>query len=309
MNNDALAPAHGRTGRTPTTSVRHLNSASRFGGGLQGAFASPAKLQVRLLGRFAASWRGRAIPLGSRNSAGLLALLVLRRWPHTRRAIATELWPDTSSGSSGSLRQALWLLKHGLAAAGAVPNELLLVDEETIALRPGIAADIDVARFEALLRHRPAGLEEALDLYRGDLLEGVDLECFAAERERLADQYEDALADIATLWLRRGAVGAASEAALRLLRRDPLREEAHAVLIAGYGIAGTRSQVHRQYRRLRAILEQELGVEPLAETEAAYRAALEWSGSRSGASIVHSLGHSDTSLAGTPGVRGSPARQ
>jgi DNA-binding SARP family transcriptional activator len=60
------------------------------------------------------------------------------------------------------------------------------------------------------------------------------------------------------------------------------------VLISGYGRVGTRSQVLRQYRRMRAILEHELGVEPLPETEAAYRAALEWSGLRSAANIVRS---------------------
>ena len=59
-----------------------------------------------------------------------------------------------------------------------------------------------------------------------------------------------------------------------LLSRDSLREEAHAVLIAAYGLSGSRSQVVRQYRRVSAILRAELGVPPLPETEAAYRLAL-----------------------------------
>jgi DNA-binding SARP family transcriptional activator len=64
-------------------------------------------------------------------------------------------------------------------------------------------------------------------------------------------------------------------AATQALARDPLREEAHAVLIGAYGQAGTRSQVVRQYRRLCEVLRAELEVSPLPETDATYRAALD----------------------------------
>ena len=57
-------------------------------------------------------------------------------------------------------------------------------------------------------------------------------------------------------------------------RHDPLREEAHETLIRVYGASGSRSQVHRQFRRLRVVLEREIGVEPLPQTIAAYRLAL-----------------------------------
>ena len=63
-------------------------------------------------------------------------------------------------------------------------------------------------------------------------------------------------------------------AAERLIGRDPLREEAHEVLIAVHGQTGTRSQVVRQYRRLCDVLARELGEAPLPETDATYRAAL-----------------------------------
>ena len=63
--------------------------------------------------------------------------------------------------------------------------------------------------------------------------------------------------------------------------RDPLREEAHAVLIAVYGEHGSRSQVVRQYRRVCSILRSELAVSPLPETDAAYRMALAAAAARS----------------------------
>ena len=131
---------------------------------------------------------------------------------------------------------------------------------------------------------RPAGhvdRERALELYPGDLLESLGHECFAADRERLSDLYEDLLAVVAQHRLDRGDTAGARLAASDLLVRDPLREEAHAVPIAAYGRTGSRSQVVRQYRRVCAILSAELAVAPLPETEAAYRMALAISASRS----------------------------
>ena len=66
----------------------------------------------------------------------------------------------------------------------------------------------------------------------------------------------------------------AQAVAEQLLIRDPLREEAHAVVIAVHGLVGTRSQVIRQYRRLHDMLDRELGETPLPDTEAIYRQAL-----------------------------------
>ena len=119
-----------------------------------------------------------------------------------------------------------------------------------------------------------APTETAVELYRGDLAEGLGHDCFAAERERLSDLFEDALSDVGEQRLRRGDLGGARRAAEELLARDPLREEAHALLISIHGLTGSRSQVVRQYRRLRAVLDRELGVEPLPESEATYRLAL-----------------------------------
>ena len=69
-------------------------------------------------------------------------------------------------------------------------------------------------------------------------------------------------------------MGGARSAATQVLARDPLREEAHGVLIAAYGRSGSRSQVVRQYRRLSEVLRTELAVAPLPETDETYRVAL-----------------------------------
>jgi len=234
------------------------------------------RLHVDLLGRLdARTTAGCQVRLPGRHAQALFALLVLTRRPRSREAIAADLWPDAGGGSAGSLRQALWLVRQSLTEAGIPPDGLLDIDGDTVGIRMDARIDLDVTRFEACLAAEACGAEAAIELYQGDLLEGLGHDCFAAERERLADRFEDALAIVAERLLLAGDPIRARAAADRLLERDLLREEAHAVLIAVHGQIGSRSQVVRQYRRLREVLWRELGESPLPDTEAIYRQALD----------------------------------
>ena len=245
-----------------------------------------ARLSVRLLGRVEASVDGRPLRLGGRHAQALFALLVLIRKRRAREAIAADLWPDTDGPTSACLRQALWVIKGALTETGIEPNQLLEIEPDVLGIREDARLDVDVTAFEASVRARPADGERAIELYGGDLVEGLGHECFAAERERLSDAYEDALALAAASRLANGDVEGARRAAELLLARDSLREEAHAVLISVHGIIGTRSQVVRQYRRLCAVLDHELQVDPLPETDVAYRNALDATVERSRRAIA-----------------------
>ncbi|HEX5823645.1 MAG TPA: BTAD domain-containing putative transcriptional regulator [Candidatus Limnocylindrales bacterium] len=240
-------------------------------------------MSIRLFGRLEVRAGGVDVRISGRHAQALTALLALRPRPRLRDAIAAELWPDVDGPSAASLRQALWLVRSSLTTAGLEPEAWLEADQDTLGLRSAASLDLDVDRFEGLADQAddPVAEEAALSIYRGDLLEGLGHECFAAERERLSDSYEDLLARVAGTRMARGDVGGARLAATELLARDPLREEAHAVLIAAYGVAGSRSQVVRQYRRVCSILRSELAVGPLPETDAVYRIALAAAASRS----------------------------
>lgn len=236
------------------------------------------RLGVRLLGAVDVTMDGVPVVIRSSAAASLLALLVLRRGPRSREQIAADLWPDSGPASAPWLRQALWQLKR---AFGAAADAVIGADGESIGLRPTVRLDLDVDAFEQALHARPPSPERAVALYRGDLLDGNPLECFTRDRERLADRYEDALAAVGVRCLAAGDMQCVRDVSMHLIDRDPLREEGHALLIELYGLEGSRSQVSRQYRRLRGLLARELGVEPLPETEHSYRAALERTRDRS----------------------------
>jgi DNA-binding SARP family transcriptional activator len=236
---------------------------------------APAGLEITLLGRFSIrTTRGLEVRIVGRHAQALFTLLVLTRRPRTREAIATDLWPESMITATGPLRQALYQLRGALAAAGLDLDAMLEADTETLGFRAEAVTSLDTDRFEACAAEPTCGAEIAVALYGGDFAEGLGHDCFASERERLADRYEDALATVATQRLAKGDVDGARDAAERLLARDPLREEAHEVLIAVHGLVGTRSQVVRQYRRLSEVLARELAERPLPETDATYRLAL-----------------------------------
>ena len=236
---------------------------------------STTALDITLLGRFSVQvLDGREVRLVSRHAQALFTLLALSRRPRTREAIATDLWPDALTVASGPLRQALYQLRTGLAAAGLDVDAVFDGDAETLGLRPEAVHSVDVVRFEACTDDPGCDPGSAVALYGGDLAECLGHDCFAAERERLSDRFEDALAALAVERLGAGDTEGARLAAERLIGRDPLREEGHEVLIAVYGLSGTRSQVVRQYRRLCDVLARELGESPLPETDATHRIAI-----------------------------------
>lgn len=233
------------------------------------------RLQIDLLGRVSVrTSTGQDVRLLGRHAQALVTLLALTRRPRTREAIAADLWPDSTALATGPLRQALYQLRQALATVGVDPDAILEADAESLGLRPDAVATMDVDVFERCTDDPACGPERAVSLYGGDLAEGLGHDCFCAERERLADRFEDALATVAAARLAKGDVSGARLAAERLVIRDPLREEAHAVLIAVHGLVGSRSQVVRQYRRVSEILARELGELPLPETDATYRQAL-----------------------------------
>ena len=81
---------------------------------------------------------------------------------------------------------------------------MLEADAETLGFRPEAVCSLDTDRFEACTADPSCGAEAAVALYGGDLAEGLGHDCFAAERERLADRYEDALATVAAQRLAAG---------------------------------------------------------------------------------------------------------
>ena len=103
-------------------------------------------------------------------------------------------------------------------------------------------------------RESTVALEAAADLYRGDLLEGLDFrgalfeDWLMAERERLRELALDALARLLAYQRSAGLAEPALQTALRLIALDPLQEAVHRTLMRLYAQLGRRGAALRQYQ-------------------------------------------------------------
>lgn len=100
------------------------------------------------------------------------------------------------------------------------------------------------------------------DLYRGDLLPGLDDEWIEAHRERLKKQYSGVPARLIVFFEQARDYPAAIRHAESLLLQDPLQETVYQTLMRLHGLNGDRAEMLRAYERCATVLRRELGVEP-----------------------------------------------
>ena len=135
-----------------------------------------ARLTLTLLGGFQARLgAGPPLALSTKKIQALLAYLALPAGrEHPRDKLAALLWGDLSqSRARNSLRQALFALRQ---AVGPTHPACLRVNGATIALTAD-AVDVDALTFERRAGERTAeALGQAVELYRGELLDGLTLQ-------------------------------------------------------------------------------------------------------------------------------------
>jgi TolB-like protein len=234
--------------------------------------------ELSLLGGFELHLaNGQAIELGQKDRALLAVLALPAGLTHSRDKLANLLWSDRGDQQArDSLKHALTKLRQCLQSAGPV----IIADRLSARLDPA-ALSIDVAEFERLVSDAtPNGLERAMTLYRGDLLDGIGVrdpafeDWLLIERQRLRQLYEGALSKQLSQAMAQGAQEAAFAAARRLLSLDPLREEACRALMQIHAERAQTAQALKLYDALRERLQEELGVEPELETRQLHESIL-----------------------------------
>lgn len=231
-----------------------------------------ASIEIHLLGAFQLRNGGQAIDLPGRRERALLAYLAMPAGePRSRDKLAGMLWSERGDKQArDSLKQSVLKLRKAVDGAG---RAMLLSDREFVTLDPA-AVSVDVAEFERLTGEgTPEAVARAMALYRGDLLDGLEVrdpafeEWLLIERQRLRDLARQALAALLARQMADGAHDQAAATARRLIGLDPLREDAHRALMRIYAEQGQTALALRQYQTCRDKLQSELGVKPEAETE------------------------------------------
>lgn len=189
------------------------------------------------LGGFAFCIDGVLLPApATRKARALMSFLAMHRGVDTARDRLLEtFWPDAEpKNARDNLSTTLSSIRRCLRSAGGQVDALLVATN--LIVRWTADTLVDALRFVQLAAEEdPTNTREALELYRGDFLEGDYDEWSVKERERLATLHETVLVRAVRLWRD-------PEAARRLVARNPYAEEGYATLIEAEVAAGRNAQ-------------------------------------------------------------------
>lgn len=229
-------------------------------------------LEIRLLGSFLLQWEGeQGKGTFSPRARILLAYLLINRHANmSRRQIAFHLWPDSSEEQAfANFRTLLTQLRKALPGA----DRYLTIDRHTVQWNMASHYRLDVEEFEKSLSS--GDVERAVNLYTGDLLPDCYDDWIHPERERLREEYCQAM--VRLLQDREDArdYAAAVRYAQAYLQQDPLKESTYRRLMRLHALVGDRTEAMRVFQQCALTLQSELGVEPETETRQAYEKILQ----------------------------------
>ncbi len=229
-----------------------------------------ARLRLFLLGPIAVEVAGERVSAWRTAKArDLIAYLALAGGrPVTRDQLIEALWPETEpEAGQALLHTTLYYLRRALKGAG-----------EGLITYAGGAYRLELAGVEVDYQHLLALLEsggeanwrQAVALYQGELLQGLDYPWAEAPRTRAHGACMEALRSLAGAAQSAGRHGEAVECWQRLVQADPLAEEGHLGLMRCYAALGNRNAALQQFQTLQQRLDEELGLEPSPEARKLY---------------------------------------
>jgi DNA-binding SARP family transcriptional activator len=201
-------------------------------------------------------------------------LLLHREQLHSREVLASVLWGDyTTSQSKKYLRQALWQIQTVIPKS----QPIFLADMHSLKVATN-ETWLDIAAFEMAslqLRDVPGqkmtdanadAINAAVQLYRGDLLEGWYQDWCLFERERLRNLYLLMLDKLMVYSEDRKQTEAGLEFGERILRLDRAHERTYQAMMRLHYGSGDRAGAIRVFQRCATALQEELGIVPGRQT-------------------------------------------
>lgn len=233
---------------------------------------STLPLEIHLFGTPSLTLNGKALDGLRRKNRALVFFIAGQAQPITREDVLNCFWPDQERSSTQPiLRTMIHDLRKHLGNS-------FLVENDSLALAPDTTVD---ARIFSTLLHNPTTdskkLNDALALYKGDLLAGFSLtdaphfdDWAGAERERYRLMATRGFVDLSRAYESQKEYPSALEASRRALAFNPFQEDIQRDVMRLLYLNGDRAGVIRHYETLRNLLDDEMGVPPMPETRALY---------------------------------------
>jgi WD40 repeat protein/DNA-binding SARP family transcriptional activator len=246
-----------------------------------------SRLEFRILGPLSVRVDGAPVPIGGPRQRALLALLLLSaNRVVSRERLIGELFAEQSVNSADhALRNQVSRLRKVLAPAAAdEPRLVARAPGYLLRVEPG---ELDLERFEqqvaagreSLAAGQPAAAAESLraaeSLWHGRPLADLEFEPFARiEVERLEEVRLGALEERVEAELALGRQLALVSELETLTAEHPYRERFRVQLMLALYRCGRQAESLEVYRRTRALLDDQLGLEPSVELQQLERAIL-----------------------------------
>jgi two-component SAPR family response regulator len=235
-------------------------------------------MAIRCLGAFEIS-RGDTLMRTGWKAKGreLLAYLVANRSGAPKERIIDELWPEVDPKTAGSRFDRYATLVRSLARGTEDSRTYVERIGESSYRLEDEAWWIDAWEFERLIQDAEHGddaatavsqFRQALALYGGEFCDDSYYPWLEDVRERFRILFVEASAQLAYLLSSVERKDEALTVLERAIRVDPLCEDLVRKAMAIEAILGRRAAALARYRRLETALDEQLGVEPDAETRA-----------------------------------------
>ena len=222
-----------------------------------------------------------------KGQAVLRYLMAQPKHRETADMLMAALWPeDAPEVALHKLRIAISALRCSLNRdfASEPGGGYILCKGQIYQLNPSVVIHSDVDEFLSLYRvgqqanssAAAAGhFEAACRLYTGPFMsEDLYTDWPVIQREELSKTYIAMCAKLAEFNLEHGCHKDAAKWAIAILKVDHCDEEAHRQLMQAYAAQGRRSEALRQYQRCQRVLQEELGVQPMLETQRLFHIVL-----------------------------------
>jgi DNA-binding SARP family transcriptional activator len=237
-------------------------------------FSENPNVEVYALGPGYVIVNGQHVSTWEGHLPRLLFFFALDRPLCTRADICKAFWPDLSEDQAVNVFHVTKRRLHK-----ALGFDIVLHEGGHYQINPDLNLQYDVLEFVSSLveaRSKPgqeaeSHWEHAIDMYRGNYLQGHDDAWIVARRADFREGYVEALTELAKIREDQDRADVALGLYLRALSEQYNREDIHRDVIRLYGKLGRRSEAAEHYTRLENDFKERYNITPSPETQATYK--------------------------------------
>ena len=233
------------------------------------------QLYLALLGSPEIRHDGQVITFRTRKALALLIYLAVNGGMHSREKLTALFWPESEEEQSrATLRSTLVYVRKALAERSNPANPHVLVEHDALGFNfaSDFVLDLNILQAAWQATRTPpdapgkqgasegkdrdvlTGLQQAVNVYRGDFLEGFFLndapdfeEWIGTQREYWHRRMDAIFNRLAQMQSERGETSDAIETITRWITYDPFNELAYQRLMQAHIVAGDRAAALRTY--------------------------------------------------------------